>query len=403
MKVKDILKYSQNLYKKYNISIEELANKLKLDLTKKIEDLSYGNKKKVGIVDAILSDGDIYIFHETTGGLNPLIQEEFLKIIEDLKLKGKTIIYSAHVLSEVKRLCDRVCIIKDGKIIKVEEISDINEMKLKHVILKVRNEEKINIEGAMDIKYEKNNIRFSHTGDINKLMSELGKLNIVDIHIENPSLEEVFLNFMKDDLEKLTEMMEVMPKALLAAFGMDNLNMTKIEGFYESKGHLIVILMGSIFAVYLSSSLLVKEEDDKTIEYLLSKPITRNEIYCAKYMAFITIITMVKGEVAFEFKMESGIVVQAFGELYNEFKAELEVDYNRYVLLTNELLLKNIDYSKFKEDVNVNKVLEIIIYVSEGLNNKFIAQYKGDYKEIMKNTVKIREEALSYIDIIIKG
>ncbi|MBB6623872.1 hypothetical protein [Clostridium gasigenes] len=175
MKVKDILKYSQNLYKKYNISIEELANKLKLDLTKKIEDLSYGNKKKVGIVDAILSYGDIYIFHETTGGLNPLIQEEFLKIIEDLKLKGKTIIYSAHVLSEVKRLCDRVCIIKDGKIIKVEEISDINEMKLKHVILKVRNEEKINIEGAMDIKYEKNNIRFSYTGDINKLMSELGK------------------------------------------------------------------------------------------------------------------------------------------------------------------------------------------------------------------------------------
>ncbi|MBB6715986.1 hypothetical protein [Clostridium gasigenes] len=79
------------------------------------------------------------------------------------------------------------------------------------------------------------------------------------------------------------------------------------------------------------------------------------------------------------------------------------MDYNRYVLLTNELLLKNIDYSKFKENVNVNKVLEIIIYVSEGLNNKFIAQYKGDYKEIMKNTVKIREEALSYIDIIIKG
>ncbi|NKF05394.1 ABC transporter permease subunit [Clostridium gasigenes] len=97
---------------------------------------------------------------------------------------------------------------------------------------------------------------------------------------------------MKDDLEKLTEMMDVMTKALLAAFGMDNLNMIKIEGFYESKGHLIVILMGSIFAVYLSSSLLVKEEDDKTIEYLLSKPITRNEIYCAKYMAFVTIITM---------------------------------------------------------------------------------------------------------------
>ncbi|WP_253199642.1 ABC transporter permease [Clostridium gasigenes] len=281
---------------------------------------------------------------------------------------------------------------------------------------------------------------------------------------------------MKDDLEKLTEMMDVMPKALLAAVGMDNLNMTKIEGFYGSKGHLIVTLMGSIFAVYLSSSLLVKEEDDKTIEYLLSKPITRNEIYCDKYMAFVTIITMfniviamlmaggiyafanepvdgeivtllavtplilhltfgsicfatstlfekvrlviglpldmfdriiqvsmVKEEVAFEFKMESGIVVQVFGELYNEFKAELEVDYNRYVLLTNELLLKNIDYSKFKEDVNVNKVLEIIIYVSEGLNNKFIAQYKGDYKEIMKNTVKIREEALRYIDIIKKS
>lgn len=115
MTVKKLLNYSQKLYGTFNISIDEYGKRLNLDLEKKIEDLSYGNKKKVGIIDTILSNGELIILDEATGGLDPLVQEEFFKIIEELRQHGKTIVYSAHVLTEIQRLCHRVGIIKEGK------------------------------------------------------------------------------------------------------------------------------------------------------------------------------------------------------------------------------------------------------------------------------------------------
>lgn len=97
---------------------------------------------------------------------------------------------------------------------------------------------------------------------------------------------------MKDDMANLNSVMASMPKALLKAFGMDNLDMTSIEGFYASKGHLSVILIGSVYACNLASSLLVKEYDQKTSEYLLSKPISRSEVYLGKAISFLILITL---------------------------------------------------------------------------------------------------------------
>lgn len=199
MKVKDLLNYSKKLYKSNDISIVEYANRLNLDLEKRIEDLSYGNKKKVGIIDAIISGGELLILDEATGGLDPLVQEEFFKILEELKAKGKTIVYSAHILTEVQRLCDRVGIVKEGKLIKIEDVHSINKINLKKVNLISKSNELKSFKGVYDYKKDKNNISFKFSGEMNELVKKLSEIDIEDINIEDPSLEEIFLKYYEGD------------------------------------------------------------------------------------------------------------------------------------------------------------------------------------------------------------
>ncbi|MDD6794047.1 MAG: ABC transporter ATP-binding protein [Clostridiaceae bacterium] len=199
MKVKDLLEYSKQLYGNKDISIEKYASRLNLDLNKKIEDLSYGNRKKVGIIDAIISDGELLILDEATGGLDPLVQEEFFKILEELKGCGKTIIYSAHILTEVQRLCDRVAIIKQGNLIKIEDIKNINNIKLKEVIVYCAEDNLKDLQDVYDYKRENSKVTFKYCGDINKLCKALSSLNVVDINIGEPSLEEIFLKYYEED------------------------------------------------------------------------------------------------------------------------------------------------------------------------------------------------------------
>ena len=123
MHVIDLLRYSGSFYDKpaadINKRIHELAKYLNLDLKKKIDDLSYGNKKKVGIIQGLLHEPKLIILDEPTGGLDPLMQQRFFDLLRDENKKGATILFSSHILSEVQKLCDRVAIIKDGKIIKI--------------------------------------------------------------------------------------------------------------------------------------------------------------------------------------------------------------------------------------------------------------------------------------------
>lgn len=200
MRVKELLKYSQELYKNKEVKIEELAERLQLDLNKKIEDLSYGNRKKVGIIDTLLSNGDLFIFDEATGGLDPLIQEEFFKILEQLKSRGKTIIYSAHVLSEVQRLCDRVGIIKNGNLIKVDEIDSLREINFKRVSLITENINIKNIDNIWDYKESNGRISFNYSGDDRSLLKEILIGDFKDLTIENPTLEEVFLKYYEREI-----------------------------------------------------------------------------------------------------------------------------------------------------------------------------------------------------------
>lgn len=128
MKVKDLLKYSASFYKKdCSKRIKELAKMMDLDLNKKIDDLSLGNKKKVGIVQGLLHEPKLIILDEPTSGLDPLMQQKFFELLEEENKKGATILFSSHILSEVQRLCNRVAIIKEGKIVTVEKISTLQE------------------------------------------------------------------------------------------------------------------------------------------------------------------------------------------------------------------------------------------------------------------------------------
>jgi len=123
MKVIDLLKYSASFYGKCDIDkINYLANVMDLDLKRKIDDLSYGNKKKVGIVQGLLHSPKLIILDEPTSGLDPLMQQRFFDLIREENKKGVTILFSSHILSEVQKLCSRVGIIKDGEMVAVEDI-----------------------------------------------------------------------------------------------------------------------------------------------------------------------------------------------------------------------------------------------------------------------------------------
>ena len=199
MKVMDLLKYSASFYKKdCTKRIKELADIMELDLTKKIDDLSLGNKKKVGIVQGLLHEPKLIILDEPTSGLDPLMQQKFFDLLEKENKKGATILFSSHILSEVQRLCDRVAIIKDGRIVTVEKISTLKENTYKK--FKIESNSKIdkslfNIEGVNQIEQDGNTISFLFRGNLNLIMKKIAGIDVSNLWVEEPDLEEIFMHY----------------------------------------------------------------------------------------------------------------------------------------------------------------------------------------------------------------
>ncbi len=199
MKVKDLLKYSASFYKKdCSKRIDELAKRLDLDVNRKIEDLSYGNRKKVGIVQALLHEPKLLVLDEPTGGLDPLMQQTFFEILEEENQKGTTIFLSSHVLSEVQRLCEKVAIIKEGEIISINNVHEISEDNYKKIHIKFKVGEEFNfsnLAGATNINGGESTIDFLYKGDMNVLLQEITTYQVQDVTISEPSLEEIFLHY----------------------------------------------------------------------------------------------------------------------------------------------------------------------------------------------------------------
>lgn len=199
MKVIDLLKYSASFYKKdCSKRIKELSEMMDLDLNKRIDDLSYGNRKKVGIVQGLLHEPKLLILDEPTSGLDPLMQQRFFNLLREENKKGVTILFSSHILSEVQKLCNRVAIIKEGRIISLEKISTLRENSYKRVMIEVNSPVKgeyFSIDGVSNLEMKDNTISFLFKGDINLIMKKIAEINISDVTIEEPSLEEIFMHY----------------------------------------------------------------------------------------------------------------------------------------------------------------------------------------------------------------
>lgn len=202
LKARELLKYSSGFYKKSSLgSMEELAERLQLDLNRKIEDLSFGNKKKVAIIQTILHNPKLLILDEPTSGLDPLMQNVFFELLQEMRSKGTTIFFSSHYLGEVQKLCDRVAIIKEGKLIKIERIEDLRKNQFKNVSILLENNQEIDLSIEGVVKYEKtpHGVKLLYSGNSQKLLKELSKIPLEDVLIEEPSLEEIFMHYYEKD------------------------------------------------------------------------------------------------------------------------------------------------------------------------------------------------------------
>jgi len=195
----ELLQYTADLYQvKAADRISALADKLNLDLKRRISNLSYGNKKKVGIVASLLHQPKLLILDEPTSGLDPLVQQTFIDILKEENKKGVTVLFSSHVLSDVQKVCNRVAILKEGCVIDIQNISELREKGFKKVELNLI--EKLvpglfEIEGVADFKQSNNQVSFIYHGDLNLIVEKIALLKLNDIFINEPTLEEIFFHY----------------------------------------------------------------------------------------------------------------------------------------------------------------------------------------------------------------
>jgi ABC-2 type transport system ATP-binding protein len=199
MKVREVISYSAYIRKKKcGKKAMELAERLGLDLNKKVDDLSLGNRKKVGIVTALQHEPELLIMDEPTSGLDPLIQREFFEILKEENKRGATVFLSSHVLSEVQEHCRSAAFIRDGKILMHDKVANIEAAGAKKVTIKLtRITDTPNLPGISEFKedHDRNTVEFIYNGDAKALITHLSDMEIRDISITEPSLEDIFMSF----------------------------------------------------------------------------------------------------------------------------------------------------------------------------------------------------------------
>lgn len=199
LKVDDLLNYAANLKGVTDPNrIKYLMQAFELDGSRKFGELSLGNKKKVSIVQALMHQPKLLILDEPTDGLDPLVQKTLLELLKEENKKGATVFFSSHTLSVVQKMCNRIGIIKEGKIIKTETYESIKENHIKKVcfeadqILDAAQLKGITLENLV---ISENSAEFYYKGNINQLFAELSHITIRDFSMSDPDLEEIFMHF----------------------------------------------------------------------------------------------------------------------------------------------------------------------------------------------------------------
>ena len=203
MKVRDMLKLSADLHRKNcNAAAAELCDRLQLDRERKVEDLSFGNRKKVGIVCALQHDPELLILDEPTGGLDPLMQHEFFSILQERNRKGTTVFLSSHILSEIQRYCSRAAVIREGKIIACDSVEKLAKTSARRVTLRGSLKPDA-LPEAKDWKESDGAVSFLYNGEMNQLIRTLAGTDIRELTVAEPDLEEIVLHFYQKGGEQV--------------------------------------------------------------------------------------------------------------------------------------------------------------------------------------------------------
>lgn len=198
MRVREVIKLSANL-RKINCKEEagKLCERLELDTSRKVDELSFGNRKKVGIVCALQSNPRLCILDEPTGGLDPLMQREFFTILKERHAKGASIFLSSHILSEIQKNCSRAAIVRHGKMIACDSVEALVKTNAKRVY--IQGEVDLGeMKNIRDVQHMDGGISFLYSGDINILIQTLAKQKIKDLSMSEPDLDEIFMHYYLD-------------------------------------------------------------------------------------------------------------------------------------------------------------------------------------------------------------
>ena len=184
--------------------LDEMLELFEPPLSRKIREFSSGNRQMLGIIQAFMHDPDLIIMDEPTRGLDPLMQERLNTFLREERESGATIIFSSHILAEVRRVCDRVGIIRQGEIVALESIESLLHKGGKRI--RIHTEEPIDpdefdLDGVIEFELVGEQAHFTFAGDYNRLLDVLARYSLIDMEVEEPPLEEVFMHFYGDDDE----------------------------------------------------------------------------------------------------------------------------------------------------------------------------------------------------------
>ena len=202
MKVSQVLRLSARLRNK-NCDREaaELCSRLQLDVSRRVEDLSLGNRKKVGIVCALQHSPELLILDEATSGLDPLMQREFFEILQERNREGTTVFLSSHVLSEIQHNCSRAAIIRGGKIVASGAVSDLADSGARRVQLRGQLD-LTGLTGIRGLSQAGDSMSFHYSGDLPALLGRLAQGKVQDLTIAEPDLEEIFLHYYESEADE---------------------------------------------------------------------------------------------------------------------------------------------------------------------------------------------------------
>ena len=180
-------------------SASALAQRFEADLDRRIGDLSRGNRQKVGLIQALFHDPELLVLDEPTTGLDPLMQEEFLAVIVEFRGRGGTVFLSSHDLDEVERVCDRVAIIREGRISAVERVAELRGRAYHHVSIEFESPidaaEFAGIPGVSELEADGSHVSFKASGALDPVIKTAARHRVIDMELTEPTLEEIFLTF----------------------------------------------------------------------------------------------------------------------------------------------------------------------------------------------------------------